>query len=192
MLMLNSLRNESSHVARVKTLFAHQVHNVSPNTPKIARVLCYVTDSYFVLFPCHVVSAMFLCYDVFVVLKFFPCCLFCHVLDSLFAVMHLSSWICCNVFHMDKITFWHAIFLILFGIYFCNAVFVILFSCCILCHVSNRHSAMLFAIWNSLDFPLIQWSWGYLTLFAPAYLSISKEPLNILGFGGVGVPILFW
>ena len=88
MLMLNSLRNESSHVARVKTLFAHQVHNVSPNTPKIARVLCYVTDSYFVLFPCHVVSAMFLCYDVFVVLKFFPCC---HVLDSLFAVMHLSS-----------------------------------------------------------------------------------------------------
>ena len=79
------------NVARVKTLFAHQVHNVSPNTPKIARVLCYVTDSYFVLFPCHVVSAMFLCYDVFVVLKFFPCCLFCHVLYSLSAVMHLSS-----------------------------------------------------------------------------------------------------
>ena len=30
-----------------------------------------------------------------------------------------------------------------------------------------------------------------LTLFAPAYLSVSKDPLSILGLSGVRVPILF-
>ena len=34
--------------------------------------------------------------------------------------------------------------------------------------------------------------WRFLTLFAPAYLSISEAPLNILGLGEVGVWILFW
>ena len=133
------------NVARVETLFAHQVHNVSLNTTNISRILCFATDSYFVLFPCHVVTAMFLCYDVFFVLKFFPCCLFCHVLDSLFALMHLSCWICCNnVFHIIKYHF-DTLFSLSYLAYFsCNAVFVILFPCCILCHVSDRHFAMLF------------------------------------------------
>ena len=113
------------NVARVKTLFAHQVHNVPEYDEHCTySLLC----DRFIFRPfslsyciCHVYVLWCICRaEVFSMLSFLPCVRFTFCRDAFVMLTLLQCFL------YGKITCWHAIFLVRFGIFS--------LQCCI-CHI---------------------------------------------------------